>query len=447
MEFNEKRLMLLERADEIKNGNASDLNFTSDFFSLVENVIVSMIQSEDAFFGQFLVKIERRIRFDITWPLATVPMMQGFKMYFNPYLYLECNKAEMIALFKHEIYHIMYGHHHREKELRDKYTTTAVNMALDISVNQFVNNMPPESYRLERINREFFVELKEDCAIEVYTEEIEKILKEKVKEKSDGKDDKLGSAIDISKAHDVWEESDINKDATKQMTKKVAISSMKENSPKDIKELVDAMTEIPQISWERELKKVLPTVRAGQKKTITRRNRRQPERLDIRGTLPNSIPEVIVAIDISASMSEPEIHKVMVEILDIAQNRTNKITVIECDNEIRRVYEMKSKKDIKKRSSNNGSTKFSPVFRYLQDKKLRNQILIYFTDGVGEKELEVTPITKNVIWVLTGDDDLSLKTPFGKIKRIEAKAEKGEGGSSGLQMVRDYQSENGRLTF
>lgn len=446
MEFNDKRINLLERADGIKSGSIYDETFEREFFSLVEGVIISMIQSEDAFYGQFLVKVERKLRFDITWPLATVPMMQGFKMYFNPVLFLECNKAEMIALFKHEIYHIMYGHHQRERELRDKYTTISVNMALDISVNQFVNNMPSESYRLDRVNREFFVSLEEDCAIEVYAEEIEKILKEKVKQKSDGKDDSIGSVIDISKAHEAWEESDINKDSIKEMTKKVAVSSMNnDNAPKDIKAIIASMTEIPQISWEKELKRVLPTVRAGQKKTITRRNRRQPERLDIRGSLPNSIPEVIVAIDISASMSEKEVHKIMIEILDIAKNRTNKITVIECDNEIRRVYEMKSKKDIKKRLSDNGSTRFSPVFKYLKDNKLNNQVLIYFTDGVGEKELEVKPSTKNVIWVLTGDDELSLKEPFGRIKNIEAREEKGEGGTAALQMVKDYQTEHGRL--
>jgi len=446
MEFNDKRINLLERADGIKSGSIYDETFEREFFSLVEGVIISMIQSEDAFYGQFLVKVERKLRFDITWPLATVPMMQGFKMYFNPVLFLECNKAEMIALFKHEIYHIMYGHHQRERELRDKYTTIAVNMALDISVNQFVNNMPSESYRLDRVNREFFVTLEEDCAIEVYAEEIEKILKEKVKQRSDGKDDSIGSVIDISKAHEAWEESDINKDSIKEMTKKVAVSSMNnDNAPKDIKAIIASMTEIPQISWEKELKRVLPTVRAGQKKTITRRNRRQPERLDIRGSLPNSIPEVIVAIDISASMSEKEVHKIMIEILDIAKNRTNKITVIECDNEIRRVYEMKSKKDIKKRLSDNGSTRFSPVFKYLRDNKLNNQVLIYFTDGVGEKELEVKPSTKNVIWVLTGDDELSLKEPFGRIKNIEAREEKGEGGTAALQMVKDYQTEHGRL--
>ena len=61
----------------------------------------------------------------------------------------------------------------------------------------------------------------------------------------------------------------------------------------------------------------------------------------------------------------------MIEILDIAKNRSSKITVIECDDKIRRVYQAKSRNDFKKRSSNNGSTKFSPVFKYLQDNKLK----------------------------------------------------------------------------
>ena len=198
MEFENKRLVLLERVINIKNG-AEDNNFERNFYSLVENVIVSMIQGEDNFFGQFLVKIERDIKYDITWPLATVPMLKGYKIYFNPLLFLECNKREMIALFKHEIYHIMYGHHERERELRNKYTTTAVNMALDISVNQFINNMPPESYRLERFNYEFYASLKEDKSIEVYAEEIEKIIKEKLKNKMKSDDKDIGTVIDISK--------------------------------------------------------------------------------------------------------------------------------------------------------------------------------------------------------------------------------------------------------
>lgn len=444
MEFNDRRLILIDRVAAMETEREIDSQFEREFFSLVETVIINMIEGEDNFFGQFLVRLERAMRFDITWPLATVPKHEGYKMYFNPRLFLECNEAEMTALFKHEIYHIMYGHHEREKELRNKYTTTAVNMALDISVNQYVNNMPTESFRLERFNMEFYTNLKPNEAIEVYAEEIEKAIKEKLNNKKEGDSNDLGSFIDISKAHDVWEESGLNGDSIKELTKKIAISSMKDKAPEDIKKIVSSYTQIPEISWQEELKRLIPTIRAGAKKTITRRDRRQPERFDIRGKLPNSIPEIIVAIDISASISEKEIHKIMIEVLDIAKNRTNKITIIECDNEIRRIYEMKSKNDIKKRTSDNGATKFSPVFKYLKDKRMRNHVLIYFTDGVGEKELEVKPISKNVIWVLTGDDELSLNPAFGRIKKIDVKGEKGEGGTTGLEMIKEYQQEHGR---
>ena len=445
MMFEEKKDRLLKQALDIKENGKVYNEFEREFFSLVESVIIDMLEGEDSFFGQFLVRIERSIRFNITWPLATVPRMQGFKMYFNPLLFLYCDKREMQALFKHEIYHIMYGHHERERVLKEKYTNLSVNLALDISINQFIKNLPMNSYKLERVNKEYNANLREDETIEVYSEEIEKAIKSKLSQSmKDEKNNDIGETIDISKAHDVWEESSLNLDSIKDMTKKTAISSYSGKAPKDIVAIINSYSEKAEISWQDTLKKVIPSLRAGEKKTIMRRNRRQADRLDLRGTLPNNVPEVIVALDISASMSEKEFNKILIEVLEITRTRTNKITVIECDNEIRRVYKIKSKNDIKKRSSKNGSTKFSPVFKYIKENNLRNSVLIYFTDGVGEKALEVKPFKSNTIWVITGDEELSLEKPYGIIKRISIHVEKGEGGTAGLEMIKEYQQEHGR---
>lgn len=445
MTFEEKKDILLKQALDIRESGKVYGEFEREFFSLVENVIIDMLEGEDSFFGQFLVRIERNINFNISWPLATVPRMQGFKMYFNPLLFLSCDKREMQALFKHEIYHIMYGHHERERILKQKYSNLAVNLSVDISINQFIKNLPTYSYKLERVNKEYGSNLTEDKPIEMYAEQIEKAIKSKLsKSMKNEKNNDIGEMIDISKAHDVWEESTLNQDSIKDMTKKTAISSYNGKAPKDIIGIINSYNEKAEISWQDALKKVIPSLRAGEKKTIMRRNRRQPERLDLRGTLPNNVPEVIVALDISASMSEEEFNKILIEVLEITRTRTNKITVIECDNEIRRIYEIKSKNDIKKRSAKNGSTKFSPVFRYIRENKLRNSVLIYFTDGVGEKQLEVKPFKPNTIWVITGDEDLSLEEPCGEIKRIATKVEKGEGGTAGLEMIKEYQQEHGR---
>ena len=50
---------------------------------------------------------------------------------------------------------------------------------------------------------------------------------------------------------------------------------------------------------------------------------------------------------------------------------------------------------------------------------MRNGVLIYFTDGLGEAELTANPMNIRVLWVLTGrGEKLSLVNPYGKILRI-----------------------------
>ena len=68
---------------------------------------------------------------------------------------------------------------------------------------------------------------------------------------------------------------------------------------------------------------------------------------------------------------------------------------------------------------------------------MRNHILVYFSDGVGEKDLEVKPINYRTLWVLTGKEQLSLNKSFGTVKHLEK--EKGVGYTlmDGLQDMKD----------
>ena len=61
----------------------------------------------------------------------------------------------MKALIKHEIYHIMFGHIKRQKQLIKKYSNFIVNTALDISINQYIENLPPWSSTIEKVNLSF----------------------------------------------------------------------------------------------------------------------------------------------------------------------------------------------------------------------------------------------------------------------------------------------------
>ena len=167
------------------------------------------------------------------------------------------------------------------------------------------------------------------------------------------------------------------------------------------------------------------TIEANKKKTRTRRNRRQPSRLDLRGELRGHKAEIAVAIDISGSISDEEFKQAIKEVLSIVKNYNQEITIIECDKEIRRTYKVKSVKDIKERSTTGGGTEFSPVFQYANSKKLN--LLIFFTDGKGEERLKVVPKGYKILWVISGrGDKLSLHQPYGavkKLKKIEVKEE------------------------
>jgi len=437
MDFEEKKQQLLKEAYSLKDNVKFNDDYKRNFFELVEDVILYLLQTQDAFFGQFMLRIRRGINIVITVPIATIPKRDGFNMYFNPFLFLNCSKKEMASLFKHEIYHIMNSHFERERKLKHRFNKEAIGVALDISVNQYIKDLPAYSKKINGINMEYNLSIGENRSIEEYAEEIYKSIKSRIKENKISKDNDLKFEIDITKAHELWDEIQLSEEDIKSLTKKTAISAYNKNTPKGLENIILAYEEKAEISWQAVLKDILPTVKSGYKKTITRRDRRQPDRLDLRGRLPKNETELIVAIDISASMNDDDMHRILVEILSITSSTRNKVIIIECDNEIRNIYELRTEKDIRKRSNNNGSTQFAPVFQYIIDNNLRNVVLIYFTDGVGEKELSVKPINRNTIWVVSGNQELSLKNPYGEVKRINSEKKEVIEGNIGLKMLNE----------
>lgn len=74
-----------------------------------------------------------------------------------------------------------------------------------------------------------------------------------------------------------------------------------------------------------------------------------------------------------------------------------------------------------------GGTKYSPVFEYMYDQRMRDYVLIYFTDGMGEDKLTIKPYNYRTMWVLTGKDTkLSLSEPYGEIINMNKSVDKNE---------------------
>ena len=399
-------------------------DFKNEFFSLVDKVNLSLMEEKDNFYGYFLFQTSREIRFDISSPTAINFKGAKYVIYFNPIIFLDLNMRQMESTIKHEILHVLSMHLIRAKDLKGKYSTLAINMAMDIVVNKYLNNLPPYATTLENTNVKYNLKLEPYEPFEYYVEKIQTELDLQEKDK-EGEVDDTRQSDDIEteynpeRTHDIWEDSsNIDEKTLKDFTEKAINNSQKGKNPEYLDSMIASLKNSKgELPWNLYLSRLMGTVESNKKKTITRRNRRQPNRLDLRGELRSHKAEIAVAIDTSGSISDEEFKQAIKEVLNIVKNYNHEITIIECDNEIRRVYKVKSVKDIKERLKRRGSTKFSPVFEYANNKKVN--LLVYFTDGKGEDKLKVVPRGYKILWVISGRGDrLSLREAYGTVKKL-----------------------------
>lgn len=399
-------------------------DFKDEFFALVDKVSLSLMEDKDNFYGYFLFQMNREIRFDISTPTAINFKGAKYIIYFNPIIFLNLNIKQMESTIKHEILHILSMHLFRAKELKNKYSTLAINIAMDITINQYLEYLPPYATTLEWINSKYNLKLDSYETFEYYVDKIQTELDlqeydEHGEENDNNESDSIKTDYDPEKTHSIWTESDdIDEKTFREFTEKFISQSQKGKVPTYLEDIISSLKNSKaELPWNLYLNRLMGSIESNKKKTITRRNRRQPNRLDLRGQLRSHKANIAVALDISGSISDEEFKQAIKEVLNIVKNYNHEITLIECDNEIRQVYKIKSIKDIKDRTNKGGGTRFTPVFEYANNKKIN--LLIYFTDGKGEEKLNVVPRGYKTLWVISGrGDNLSLKEPFGVVKKL-----------------------------
>ena len=409
----------------LRDGEKFDIDiakeFEEEFFKLIDKVNLSLMEEKDNFYGYFLFQMGREIRFDISSPTAVNFKGAKYVIYFNPIIFFQLNIKQMESTIKHEIHHILSLHLIRAKELKGKFSTLAINLAMDIVVNQYLNNLPPYAITLKGINLKYELNLEPYNTFEYYAENIQNMLNV-LEESDEGElDDSWedNSGYNPEKTHDIWDEyEELDEKMLKEFTEKFVSNAEKGKLPIYLEGMISALKNSKgELPWNLYLKKLMGTVESNKKKTITRRNRRQPNRLDLRGELRNHKAEIAVAIDISGSISDEEFKQAVKEVLAIVKNYNHEITIIECDNEVKRAYKVKSIRDIKERCSAGGGTKFTPAIEYANNKNIN--LLIYFTDGKGEEKLGVIPRGYRTLWVISGrGDTISLKEPYGAVKKL-----------------------------
>lgn len=434
--FDNQAERLYEKADEIlhrfiKAKQHEDTvqpaipeDFKKEFFSLVDKVNLSLMEDKDNFYGYFLFQMARELRLDISSPTAVNFKGAKYVIYFNPVIFLTLNIKQMESTIKHEILHIVSMHLLRARQLKGRYSTLATNIAMDVVVNTHLDHLPPYAATLEWVNAKYSLKLLPFEPFEYYVKKLQAALDLLEAVEAEMEDDSkqaelTATAYHPEKTHDIWaDSSELDEQTIKEFTAKFIDASQKGTMPNYLANMLTSLNNSKaELPWNLYLKRLLGAMESNLKKTITRKNRRQPDRLDLRGQLRSHKAKIAVALDISGSISDEEFNQAMKEVLSIVKNYNHEITVIECDSAIRRVYNVKSVKDIQARSNIRGGTGFSPVIDYANT--MKPNLLVYFTDGKGEDKLRSKPRGYQTLWVISGNGDkLSLKEPYGVVKKL-----------------------------
>ena len=381
----------------------------------------SLLLEEDQFFGYFYLQMAHRIRFDMTSAFGINLKQGGYVLYVNPFILLRQPPDVMKDGIKREILHIISAHLMRVKTLSQSFNKTAVHMAMDMVVNDYLEHVDRDAVTVANVNARFGLLLKRFRTIEYYAKAIDKVMKEKpdLFVPIDNAETAVAMEFDPQTSHDIWDESDsIDTDTMDQITERYINEASKGDMEGYVKSLIDTFQKTRRaLPWYFYLKKLMGKVASGYKKTTMRRNRRQPERLELSGTLRQHKANVWVALDMSGSITDVEFTNALEQVLQIVHAYNHRITVVECDNEVRRTYTMESVKDVKPRLDVRGATAFPPVFSLANQNRV--DLLVYFTDGKGEERLREAPKGYKVLWVLTGEKpQLSLHNPYGLVREL-----------------------------
>ena len=407
---------------------------------VLELILFKLVSTGDSFYGQFLIRLNRKVKLSLGAPAAVSYQGLYYDLIINPILLFQHTPEEISAIMIHEIYHVCNNHITRGKMLFKKDSPYMLNIAMDLSINQFIDNLPKDCVHMNNIEK--FIPnvdkslLKEKDNYENYM----KIFKDTYNENQETKDfvnqkdsqmqqgsgdgdgggageilDKIKELMEnggLSEGnnlddHKMWNESDTQAgdQESKNVLKKIfedAKNASRGTVPAGIQKAIDELFAPPTITWQQVLKRYIGTVPVPYKKTITRKSRRQPQRADLRGRLSDHEVEIVVGLDTSGSMSNDDIHYALSEIHAIVKNVKSTVTVVECDAEVTRTYELKKPSDIQKKTKGGGGTWFAPVFKYIKDQNKKHVILIYFTDGGGEAYIDKEYIKHfRTLWVLT----------------------------------------------
>lgn len=188
--------------------------------------------------------------------------------------------------------------------------------------------------------------------------------------------------------------------------------------PGNIIDQINKLNEPPQIKWQSLIVKQIGKQVCGKRKSPNRLNRRDPKSIYKKGNLNDRLHPIVVAFDVSGSVSNKELMYFLNELQALSDKMKLPITYIQFDWDIQNVETIAPNEKPSFNLHSRGGTSFQPVFDYLKDEQYPKETQLFiFTDGGGEREINNRGY-KKYQWIISGNQHLSVQNESRPIIRL-----------------------------
>jgi len=367
----------------------------------------------EPFYGLFLIGINKQYSDRI--PTAGVSKHSiGMQLTINPDFYIDLSEDHRYGLIKHELLHIAFGH----LLLRDLYTDHKLfNIAADLEINQYIleSKLPTGGLLLSS-----FPEL--NLPKKAGTKEYYRLLENAQEDGSCPSLDSLMDQMDGNSqyCHGTWNDFDELPEADKKLVQKQIEHQLKEsadttvkkcgNIPGELADLIHKLTHIEpaKFDWKGYLKRFVGNSSIVYTKKLRRKyNKRYAANPGLKIKFKNHI---LVGVDTSGSVNNDELKEFFNELAHMTKTG-HKITVAQCDTQLKSVKEFNPKHDWE--IHGRGGTSFQPVIDHYNENKGAYTALVYLTDG---EAYAPDDCPKNTLWCLSSISQMNDELPGQVIK-------------------------------
>lgn len=191
--------------------------------------------------------------------------------------------------------------------------------------------------------------------------------------------------------------------------------------PGNIIDQINKLNEPPQINWQSLIVKQIGKQVCGKRKSPNRLNRRDPKSIYKKGNLNDRLHPIVVAFDVSGSVSNKELMYFLNELQALSDKMKLPITYIQFDWDIQNVETIAPNEKPSFNLHGRGGTSFQPVFDYLKDEQYPKETQLFiFTDGGGEREINNRGY-KKYQWIISGNQHLSVQNESRPVIRLNIK--------------------------